>query len=185
VLHWWTSASERQAINVVVNQLAKQDIQWRDVAIPGGAGIGAAKGIEEHGAGQPRPGSHAVEWRGLRRVGRPRPLAGAGQCGRAGQLGKADVPHRLVAAQQPRPRGGRALGIHRINSLFYNTAIFKRYNLTPPKTWDDFDQIVKKLQGTGIVPLAQSAEAWQLATLFENLALAESGPPIIAACSWR
>ncbi|MFX4853906.1 hypothetical protein ABTC27_19205, partial [Acinetobacter baumannii] len=39
-----------------------------------------------------------------------------------------------------------------------------------------FDQIVRKLQGTGIVPLAQSAEAWQLATLFENIALAESGP---------
>ena len=176
VLHWWTSASERQAINVVVNQLAKQDIQWRDVAIPGGAGMGAAKVLKSMVLANRAPevtqlnGVVFGEWADLGL------LLELDNVAVQGNWEKQMFPTVWSLLNNHGHVVAAPLGIHRINSLFYNTAIFKRYNLTPPKTWDDFDQIVRKLQGTGIVPLAQSAEAWQLATLFENIALAESGP---------
>nr|WP_198984502.1 ABC transporter substrate-binding protein [Herbaspirillum sp. ASV7] len=176
VLHWWTSASERQAINVVVNQLARQDIQWRDVAIPGGAGMGAAKVLKSMVLANRAPevtqlnGVVFAEWADL---------------GLLLELDNVAVPGNWEKQMFPTVWSlinnhghvvAAPLGIHRINSLLYNTAVFKRYNLSPPKTWEEFDQIAEKLKGSGIVPLAQSAEAWQLATLFENLVLAESGP---------
>src|SRR5471032_1363982 len=43
VLHWWTSASERAAADVLASRLALEHIEWRDAAIPGGAGVGASK----------------------------------------------------------------------------------------------------------------------------------------------
>lgn len=52
------------------------------------------------------------------------------------------------------------LGIYCINLLFYNMVVFKCYNFMLFKIWDDFDQIVKKLQGIGIVFLVQSVEVW-------------------------
>jgi len=43
VLHWWTSASERRAADLLAQRLGKEGVQWEDAAIPGGAGIGAGK----------------------------------------------------------------------------------------------------------------------------------------------
>lgn len=43
VLHWWTSAGERHAANVLAARLADEGITWQDAAIPGGAGLGAGK----------------------------------------------------------------------------------------------------------------------------------------------
>jgi glucose/mannose transport system substrate-binding protein len=68
------------------------------------------------------------------------------------------------------------LGVHRINTLFYNRKLLARWNLQPPTTWAEFDAVAKRLQAQGVQPLAQSSEPWQVATLFENLVLAEGGP---------
>ena len=43
VLHWWTSASERKAADLLAERLRDERIDWQDAAIPGGAGIGAGK----------------------------------------------------------------------------------------------------------------------------------------------
>src|ERR1700740_294241 len=43
VLHWWTSASERRAANVLAARLGDEGVEWKDGAIPGGAGLGAGK----------------------------------------------------------------------------------------------------------------------------------------------
>ena len=43
VLHWWTSAGERRAADVLVARLAQEGIEWRDAGIAGGAGVGAGK----------------------------------------------------------------------------------------------------------------------------------------------
>jgi glucose/mannose transport system substrate-binding protein len=67
------------------------------------------------------------------------------------------------------------LGIHRINTLFYNRKIFQRYQLAAPDSWENFMRAARRLQQAGVVPLAQSSEPWQVATLFENLVLAEAG----------
>jgi glucose/mannose transport system substrate-binding protein len=68
------------------------------------------------------------------------------------------------------------LGIHRVNTLYYNRALFARLRLAPPQTWIEFEAVAQALRKAGVQPLAQSSEAWQVAALFENLVLAESGP---------
>ncbi|KAF1046031.1 MAG: putative sugar-binding periplasmic protein [Herbaspirillum frisingense] len=176
VLHWWTSDSERQAINVVVNQLARQDIQWRDISIPGGAGMGAGKVLKSMVLAGRAPevtqlnGVIFGEWADLGL------LLELDNVAVQGNWEKQMFPAVWSLLNNRGHVVAAPLGIHRVNTLFYNVAIFKRYGLTPPRTWEEFDKIVQLLRGTGIVPLAQSAEAWQIATLFENLALAESGP---------
>ncbi|MBP0598103.1 carbohydrate ABC transporter substrate-binding protein [Herbaspirillum sp. LeCh32-8] len=176
VLHWWTSAGERRALDVVVNQLARQDIQWRDISIPGGAGMGAVKVLKSMVLANRAPevtqlnGVIFGEWADLGL------LLELDNVAVQGNWEKQMFP---TVWQLLNNRGhvvAAPLGIHRINTLFYNIAVFNRLGLTPPKTWDDFFRVARVLREAGIVPLAQSAEAWQVATLFENLALAESGP---------
>ena len=176
VLHWWTSAGERKAVNVVASKLAEENITWRDAAIPGGAGLGASKVLKSMVLGGQSPevtqlnGVVFGEWADL---GLLLELDGVAAQGSWKKIlfptvwSLIDVRNHVVAAP---------LGIHRINVLFYNRKIFERLGLTPPKTWTDFERVANKLKQAGITPLAQSSEAWQIATLFENLILAESGP---------
>ncbi|MBO9536291.1 MAG: carbohydrate ABC transporter substrate-binding protein [Herbaspirillum sp.] len=176
VLHWWTSAGERRALNVVVNQLARQNIQWRDVPIPGGAGMGAGKVLKSMVLAGRAPevtqlnGVIFGEWADLGL------LLELDNVAVQGNWEKQMFPTVWALLNNRGHVVAAPLGIHRINTLFYNTAIFNRLGLTPPRTWDDFDRVAQALRRAGITPLAQSAEAWQVATLFENLALAESGP---------
>lgn len=176
VLHWWTSAGERRAIDVVANQLAKQDIQWRDISIPGGAGMGAGKVLKSMVLA-----GHAPEVTQLNGVifGEWADLGLLLELDNVAVQGNWEKQMFPTVWQLLNNRGhvvAAPLGIHRINTLFYNVAIFKRFGLAPPKSWEEFDHVVQVLHNAGITPLAQSAEAWQVATLFENLALAESGP---------
>ncbi|OWY28482.1 ABC transporter substrate-binding protein [Herbaspirillum robiniae] len=176
VLHWWTSAGERRAVDVVVNQLAKQDIQWRDIPIPGGGGMGAGKVLKSMVLANRAPevtqlnGVIFGEWADLGL------LLELDNVAVQGNWEKQMFP---TVWQLLNNRGhvvAAPLGIHRINTLFYNVGVFRRLGLTPPKTWDEFYRVAHVLREAGVTPLAQSAEAWQVATLFENLALGESGP---------
>ena len=82
---------------------------------------------------------------------------------------QALVTHRRHVVAAP-------VGIHRVNTLFYNRALFAQLRIAPPQSWADFEDAARKLRAAGVTPLALSSEAWQVATLFENLLLAESGP---------
>jgi glucose/mannose transport system substrate-binding protein len=68
--------------------------------------------------------------------------------------------------------------IHRINSVFYNKHVFRRFGLTEPTSIDDLRAIGRKLAGTGVAPIAVgSREPWTLALLmFECLLVAREGP---------
>lgn len=176
VLHWWTSASERKAVNVLVDKLAEQNIQWRDAAIPGGAGIGAGKVLKSMVLAGHAPevtqlnGVIFGEWADLGL------LLELDSVATQGNWKKLLFPTVWSLLNNRGHVVAAPLGIHRINNLYYNTAIFSRLGLHAPASWDEFDQIAARLRQAGVTPLAQSSEAWQVATLFETLVLAESGP---------
>ena len=176
VLHWWTSDSERKAATVLADHLADEGVVWRDAGIPGGAGIGAGKVLKTRVLASDAPevtqliGASIKEWADL---------------GFLLELDKVAAQNKWNASLFPtiqtliRHRKhvvAAPLGIHRINTLFYNRALFARLKLAPPETWDDMVAVSDKLMAAGVTPLAQSSEPWQVATLFENLVLAESGP---------
>lgn len=176
VLHWWTSTSERKAADLLATRLAEERIKWQDVAIPGGAGIGAGKVLKGRVLAGDAPevtqmiGVSIAEWADLGLLLELDNVAAAGNWNRfLFPSIEALVVHRKHVMAVP-------LGIHRVNTLFYNRALFARLKLAPPQTWAEFEAAANHLRKAGIAPLAQSSEAWQVAALFENLVLAESGP---------
>jgi glucose/mannose transport system substrate-binding protein len=176
VLHWWTSSSERRAANVLAARLGEEGVEWKDGAVPGGAGLGAGKVLKSRVIAGNAPdvtqiiGVSIGEWAELGL------LLELDNAASAGGWDKALFPTIRTLVQQRKHVVAAPLGIHRINTLFYNRKIFARLKLTPPANWAEFEQVARKLRAAGVAPLAQSGEPWQVATLFENLVLAESGP---------
>ena len=176
VLHWWTSASERRAADLLAARLAAEGILWRDAAIPGGAGMGAGKVLRSRVLAGDAPeatqmiGTSIAEWAGIGLLLELDDVANVGQWGQVlfptvRQL----VQHRGHVVAVP-------LGIHRVNVLFGNRRIFDKLRLTPPRNWDEWVAAAQALQAAGLTPLALSSEPWQVATLFEALVLASGGP---------
>ena len=175
-LHWWTSASERRAADLLGARLAEEGVAWKDGAIPGGAGVGADKVLKSRVLAGDAPdamqliGTSLDEW------------ADAGLLLEIDKVAQADnwrsvlFPSIFQLVQHRQHVFGVPLGIHRINSLFYNQKLFRKYKLAPPANWAELAQAARVLQAAGVTPLAQSSEPWQIATLFENLVLAEGGP---------
>lgn len=176
VLHWWTSASERRAANVLAARLGDEGVEWKDGAIPGGAGLGAGKVLRSRVLAGNAPDATQIigvsigEWAEL---GLLLELDGVAA---GGNWNNVLFPTIRTLVQHRKHVVAAPLGIHRINTLFYNRKLFARLNLAPPTNWSEFEQAARKLRAAGVAPLVQSSEPWQVATLFENLVLAESGP---------
>ncbi|HWZ92210.1 MAG TPA: extracellular solute-binding protein [Polyangiaceae bacterium] len=100
------------------------------------------------------------------------------------------IPPGVLAAM----KGGQSTGIYavpidvgRINDLYYNKAIFTKYNLTPPTTLDELNAIGAALKGKmddagdPIIPMAMSAGyptaahniAWPARFVFDAILMAE------------
>lgn len=176
VLHWWTSASERRAANVLAARLGEEGVEWKDGAIPGGAGLGAGKVLRSRVLAGNAPDATQIigvsigEWAELGLLLELDNVASAGKWNNVlFPTIRSLIQHRKHVVAAP-------LGIHRINTLFYNRKLFARFNLAPPTNWNEFELVARRLRAAGIAPLVQSSEPWQVATLFENLVLAESGP---------
>lgn len=176
VLHWWTSASERKAASYLAARVADEGLLWRDVGIPGGAGIGAGKVLKSRVLASDAPevtqiiGASIGEWAELGF------LLELDKVARTNKWNTAFFPTIQNLIQYRQHVVAAPLGIHRINTLFYNRKLFATLKLSLPETWDELVLLAAKLKAVGVIPLAQSSEPWQLATLFENLILAESGP---------
>jgi glucose/mannose transport system substrate-binding protein len=83
--------------------------------------------------------------------------------------------------------GGKLYGvptnIHRLNTVFYNRSVFRKYGLGEPKTLDDLKRVRRRLAGTGVHALAiGTREPWTLELLaFECLLIAREGAPYYEA----
>jgi len=176
VLHWWTSPSERRAANALAARLREDGVEWRDGAIPGGAGLGAGKVLKSRVLAGDAPdatqiiGASIGEWAELGL------LLEFDNVAAAGGWSTALFPTIYNLVQHRKHVVAAPLGIHRLNTLFYNRKLFERLKLAPPATWAEFEQTARTLRTAGVAPLVQSSEPWQVAALFENLVLAEGGP---------
>lgn len=60
--------------------------------------------------------------------------------------------------------------------FYYSKAIFAKYAISPPKSWDEFLAICSKLKKQGVAPLVQSnQEGWPLLAWVDFLALDNGG----------
>jgi glucose/mannose transport system substrate-binding protein len=173
VLHWWKSASERQAVDLVATRLAALDIGWRDSMIPNGSGVGAGIVLRSRMLAKDAPEVAQVNGIVIRDWARMDLLLDLDAVAAAGKWDKLLQPTVAAAIQSDGHVYAAPLGIHRMNTLFYNRKLFARVNLPVPATWAEFEEAAVKLRQAGYVPLAQSSEPWQVATLFETLVLSE------------
>lgn len=178
VLHWWTSLSERKAADALARRLGAEGVTWQDAAIPGGAGQGAGKVLRGRVLAGNAPEVTQIIGVPLREWAEVGVLLQLDAVATAGNWAELLFPtvHDLV--RHRRHVVAAPLGIHRINTLFYNRQVFARLKLPPPTTWADFERAAIRLKAAGVTPLAQSTEPWQVSGLFETLVLMDGGPAL-------
>ncbi|MDP9109849.1 MAG: ABC transporter substrate-binding protein [Pseudomonadota bacterium] len=179
VLHWWESTSEHKAVEVLATRLNEENIAWREVLIPGGSGVGASIVLKSRVLTNDAP--EVAQLNGLVTIGEWADLGLLREFDSVAAAGKWSTLLFPMVFELVQPRGhivAAPVGIHRINTLFYNRKLLAQVNAAPPRNWQEFERVAIKLQQAGIAPLAQSSEPWQVGTLFENLVLAEGGPAL-------
>ena len=175
VLHWWTSGGEAKAVEVLKSEWTKQGNQWNDFAVQGGGGKSAMTVLKSRAlAANPPEAAHLKgyelkEWAGLGFLRDLTPMVE--------HLGWYSQMPPMVRATLSQNGALMAVptGIHRVNWLWLNRKIFERNKLTPPTSWAQFVTVADQLKKRGITPLAIGNEPWQLAVLFETVALGEGG----------
>ncbi|WP_204477942.1 ABC transporter substrate-binding protein [Aeromonas veronii] len=175
VLHWWTSGGEAKAVEVLKSEWTRQGNQWNDFAVQGGGGKSAMTVLKSRAlAANPPEAAHLKgyelkEWAGLGFLRDLSPMAE--------HLGWYSQMPPMVRATLSQNGALMAVptGIHRVNWLWLNRKIFERNKLAPPTDWAQFVTVSDQLKKRGITPLAIGNEPWQLAVLFETVALGEGG----------
>ena len=178
VLHWWTSASERAAADHVAARMAEIGLRWVDGAVAGGGGSAAIKVLNERTLRRMAPkvaqlnGQSMTEWADM---GLLLELDGVAQRRNWARtmfpqvMAQLTVHDHVVAAP---------LGIHRINNLYLNKALFRQHKIELPSDWDGIERAAVRLRAAGVTPVAFSDEPWQVATVFEAMLLSEAGPAL-------
>ncbi|MFM5096054.1 ABC transporter substrate-binding protein [Aeromonas rivipollensis] len=175
VLHWWTSGGEAKAVAVLKSEWAEQGNQWNDFAVQGGGGKSAMTVLKSRAlAANPPEAAHLKgyelhEWASLGFLRDLSPMAE--------HLGW--YPQLSPMVRDTLSQNGALMavptGIHRVNWLWLNRKLFERLGLTPPTNWEHFMTVAEQLKAQGVTPLAIGNEPWQLAVLFETVALGEGG----------
>lgn len=175
VLHWWTSGGEAKAVEVLKSEWTKQGNQWNDFAVQGGGGKSAMTVLKSRAlAANPPEAAHLKgyelkEWAGLGFLRDLTPMAEhLGWYGQMPPMVRATLSQNGALMAVP-------TGIHRVNWLWLNHKVFEQQKLTPPTDWAQFVTVADQLKKRGITPLAIGNEPWQLAVLFETVALGEGG----------
>ncbi|MGU5680778.1 MULTISPECIES: ABC transporter substrate-binding protein [Aeromonas] len=175
VLHWWTSGGEAKAVEVLKSEWTEQGNQWNDFAVQGGGGKSAMTVLKSRAlAANPPEAAHLKgyelkEWAGLGFLRDLSPMAE-----HLGWYAKMPPMVRATLSQSDALMAVPT-GIHRVNWLWLNRKVFEQQKLTPPTDWAQFVTIADQLKQRGITPLAIGNEPWQLAVLFETVALGEGG----------
>lgn len=173
LLHFWTSPSERAALNVFVERMKEDDNVMYCTPRKSEAAL-KSYAIERIANGY---APAAVQWHGgpdieqLITLGITKPLEEV-----AGPLDR----YRLLPVVQSllRVEGGTGalpVGLHTENWAWINLDIYRSLSLSPPRDWEDFlDQSVQ-IRAAGYRPLALGGTAWERTLLFLTVLLDVGG----------
>ncbi|WP_373974980.1 extracellular solute-binding protein [Chitinibacter sp. SCUT-21] len=172
VLHWWQAASEAKAVSEIKALLNQRDHHWVDAQIGGDNPMGSLK--QRVMAGHP-PTAAAIGGVKIQNWARDGVLADLSDIAR-GENWSNLLPAVLDKMMQADGKYVAVpLGVARVNMMWINAAMFKRIGLNVPKTWDDFFAVGDRFKQAGIPLIAIGEQHWQIATIFEALALGQGG----------
>jgi glucose/mannose transport system substrate-binding protein len=173
VLHWWTSGGEAAALNVLKDDLATKSIGWVDMPVAGGGGEAAMTALRARvTAGDPPTavqmlGFDILDW------------AAEGALGNLDDVATAEgwdavVPAALQAFSKYDGHWVAApVNVHSTNWVWINKAALDAAGGKAPETWDELVAVLEAMKANGITPIAHGGQAWQDATVFDGLVLAE------------
>lgn len=180
IFSWWTAGGEADALKAFLKAFQNKypKINVENAAVAGGGGSNAKSVLATRMQGGDPPstfqvhgGAELFQWVN---AGKMQPLDALYK--KNGWKNK--FPKKVIEMNSKNGHiYGVPIDIHRGNVLWYNKAIFKKYNLQPPKTFQDFFNVAQKLKSKGITPLALGDKNGLWGTmLFENILLAKLGP---------
>ncbi len=175
VLHWWTSGSEKNALEVLKTATREKGIAWGDLAVSGLAGESAINTLQILTMTGNPPDVAQIKGPYIHKLAKTGLLLPLTDIANQQDWSK-HLPIELVDYFQFNGEYVAVpINIHRVNAMWANPAIFHQLGLPYPRTWTDFFTIADKIKRAGYIPLALGVEPWQIATLFESIALATMG----------
>lgn len=186
VLSWWTSGSERAALNVLFDDFrtAQPGVDVRNAAVAGGGGSNAHVVLASRLLGgdppdvwQTHPGASIKQYIDAGQI------ADVSSIYQRDNLSSAIRQDLRQAVSKDGKEYGVSTGAHRINMLWFNKRLLDKAAVTVPAggyTADAFLTDLAKLKAAGVVPLCLGAKApFARAELFENTLLG-----VIGADGW-
>lgn len=175
VLHWWTSGGEAAAAAELKSMMEKQGHTWTDFAVSGGGGDNAMTVLKSRvNAGNP-PAAAQVKGPSIQ------DWAELGKLANLDDVAKAEKWDSVLPSQVSNimKYDGHyvavPVNVHRVNWLWANPEVFKKAGAKIPSTWDEFFAAADKIKAKGFIAFAHGGQAWQDATVFEDMVLGMGG----------
>ncbi len=173
VLHWWTSGGEAAALNVLKDMLQGEGIGWVDMPVAGGGGEAAMTTLRARvTAGDPPV---AVQMLGFD----IQDWAAEGALGNLDSVATKEGWDKVIPAALQRFSKydghwiAAPVNVHSTNWVWISKKALDATGMKAPTTWDELVAVLDKMKADGITPLAHGGQAWQDATIFDALVLAE------------
>ena len=181
VLHWWTSGGEAAALNVLKQDLEKQNIGWQDMPVAGGGGEQAMTVLRARVTAGNAPtavqmlGFDILDWAKQGALADLNAVA-------ADQGWDAVVPDALKSfAKHDGKWVSAPVNVHSTNWVWANKAVLDANGIAVPQTWDEFVAALGTLKAAGVTPIAYGGQPWQDATVFDAIAMSAGGPEFYKA----
>ena len=176
MLHWWTSAGERLALDCLMEELNRQLPRWRNAVVPGGDISAAGTVLRARILARDPPDLAHVSVSDLRSLARGGVLMDITAAPQTATWHSGVHPLVRESMEVDGRWMGIPLGVHRVNTMVWHKGHWDRLGLPSPDAWSSLLFSVRELDRAGVVPLVWSDDGTSLTGLFDSLLLAELGP---------
>jgi len=176
MVHWWTSGGEAAALNVLKENLAKENVSWKDVPIAGGGGTQAMTALRAMVTAGNVPTAVQMLGFDIQDWAAQGVLADLND-----QAGKEGWDKVVPAALQKFAKyDGKwvaaPVNVHSVNWIWVSKSAADKIGLkAAPANMDELFAALDKAKAAGLVPLAMGGQPWQEATLFDSVVIATNG----------
>jgi glucose/mannose transport system substrate-binding protein len=180
VLHWWTTGAQSKAVRVFADAFTAAGGEWVDNAIVNGD-VAKPTGINRILGGDPPTVMMMNAGKQFGELADQGLLTNLDDVAAAGNW-RASLPADVLEAVS---RDGHIyavpVNLQTPNWLWYNKALFAKFNVQEPESWDDFFAAADTFKAGGIIPLAFGAQPWQQHQLFNGVLAGAGGRDLYLA----
>ncbi len=172
VVHGWKTAGDGRAVGAIKEKLLNIGHHWADRETPSDIIDNINKRLK---SGNP-PTAGAVAGVKVKNWAGQGVLADLTPVSKEQQWSKILPPELLDLAHVDNKPVATIINVSRVNVLWVNLALVQQAGYhSAPHTWDQFFKLCDDLLAMKITPIAHSEESWQVATVFETIALGIGG----------